>query len=375
MLNYYIDESGNSGDTLNSGRNLDFNGQSVFSLACIGLNDVSKLDGFIAELKKKYKVQGTELKSTNIYKNKPSLIVDLIEYLGNEKVPIFIEAVDKKYYIAANLVNCHVMPPYFSPPESVKSQLVRNHFADFIYEHATEKVFERFFDVCREPSDRNLMLSFEEILSFSKGFSSGSELAKFISKNIEESIDDYKNLKESEGENAYKRFIPLPDGSKRDKSIWMLPNLSSFTNIYARINLFLGGNISNAKLYHDEQAHFDDILRLNKRLLEGLGVNNTISVPTAKYDFSEVASLSFAKSHEHLAIQVSDVLAGMVMRYLQEHINGRKSHADVVKAYDEILRTSDPLVGVGINLVTTSKVHHELHYKIRTNNAMHATRA
>jgi len=68
VLNYYIDESGNSGDVLSAGENFDFCGQQVFSLACIGVSDVVKLDDFISTLKNKHRIQGAELKSTKIYK-------------------------------------------------------------------------------------------------------------------------------------------------------------------------------------------------------------------------------------------------------------------------------------------------------------------
>lgn len=57
-LNYYIDESGNSGDVLSSGDNYNFNGQPVFSLACIGVDNVDNLKQFILNLKIKYQIHG-----------------------------------------------------------------------------------------------------------------------------------------------------------------------------------------------------------------------------------------------------------------------------------------------------------------------------
>ena len=198
--------------------------------------------------------------------------------------------------------------------------------------------------------------------SFSNNFIPVNELSEFISKNVEESINDYEELKTIEKNTAYLRFIPVPDDSKRNKSIWMLPNLSSFTNIYARINLYLNGNISGASIFHDEQAHFDEIISLNKRLVEELDMGSAISVSTASYNFSEAASLAFAKSHEHYPIQVADILAGLAMRYLQEKIRGTESSPEIIKAYDGLLRTSNPSYGVGINLVTTSKLHYELNF-------------
>ena len=361
-LNYYIDESGNSGDVLSSGENYNFNGQPVFSLACIGVDNVDNLKQFISNLKIKYRIQGSELKSTKIYKNKPSFIVDIVEYLGKEKIPIFIEVVDKKYYISANLVNCHVMPAYSSPPETQESRIARNHCADFIYENAPRPVFDNFIFACKEPSNESLSASFDELYSFIRDFSPANALSDFLKRNIEESINDYEEHKVTTHEAAHRKFIPVPDDSKRNKSIWMLPNLSSFTNIYARINLHLNGKISDANIFHDEQVHFDEIISHNKELMEGLDMKNAISIPTANYNFSETSSLEFAKSHEHCPIQVADILAGTAMRYVKEKIQGYETSPEIVKAYDAILRCSDPNRGVGINLVTTSKLHYELHF-------------
>ncbi|MFZ6010244.1 MAG: DUF3800 domain-containing protein [Bacteroidota bacterium] len=363
---YYIDESGNSGDALNTGNNFDFCGQPVFSLACIGVDDPTKLDGFISHLKNKYRIQSPELKSTKIYKKKPEVFVDLVDFLGQEEISIFIELVDKKYFLSANLVNCHVMPPCFCPPETPESQLARNHCADFIYENAPASVFNRFIGACRSPSGESLSASFEEIRAFAKSFSSANGLSQFLLVNIDESIDDYEELKKTDGDTAYQKFIPIPDNNKKSQSIWMLPNLSSFTNLYARINNFHGGEISKIKMFHDEQDHFDEILQSNKELMEGLDMGGAVHFPTSRYDFSETAPLEFSKSHEHGSLQVADLLAGMTMRYLQEKIEEKKSSSVIVRAYNDILRSSNTSRGLGVNLVTTSKIHFDLHFSSAT---------
>jgi hypothetical protein len=362
IADFYIDESGNTGDVLSTGDDFDFCGQPVFSLACIGIDDTQKLDEFISKLKEKYRVQSPELKCSKVYSKKPKFISDLIDFLGKENFPIFIEVVDKKYFITANLVNCHVMPAYTSPPETPESQMVRNHCADFIYYNAPISVFHKFIKACENPSNESLMDSFQEIRSFVKNYSPVNGLSKFIEKCIDESINDYNELKSANDNEAYLKFIPVPDSSKRGKSIWMLPNLSSFTNIYARINLYLGGNISTARIIHDEQVHFDEILTDNKKILEELDMSRAIVISTAKYSFSEKASLEFSESHQHSSIQVADILAGMAMRYMQEKIQGAVSSSEIVGAYNAILRMSNPYKGVGINLVTTGKIHHELHF-------------
>mgnify|MGYP003625984555 CR=1 FL=1 len=362
MLNYYIDESGNTGDVLSTGNDFDFSGQPIFSLACVGVDQTEKLDEFICELKSKYKIQGKELKSTKIYRKKPDFILDLIRFLGKENIPIFIEVVDKKYFISANIVNCHVLPAYSSPPETIFSQKARNDYADFIYYNAPNSVFYKFINACKFPSIETLLESFNEIQSFVKGYFPSNEFSVFLLKNIEESVKDLDKLKIINQKEAHLMFIPIPDSSKKGKSIWMLPNLSSFTSIYARINQYLDGEIANASIIHDEQAHFDEIISINKKLLEGLNMENSIVTRTAKYAFSDSASLQFSESHEYGAIQVADILAGLAMRYVQEKIDGTNSNDKIIAAYNQILRISDPRRGAGVNLVTTSKIHRELHF-------------
>lgn len=360
--NFYIDESGNTGDVLNSGDNYDFAGQPIFSLACIGIDDTSDLERLISYLKEKYRIQSAELKSTKIYRDKPGLITEIVRYIGDKNIPVFIEVVDKKYYICANLVNSHVMPAYSSPPETQESRLARNHCADYFYENATKSVFDRFMDSCRYPSDESLMESFEELKLFMRNCNSNSALSNFIVQNIEESLNDYKEAKEHGNSEAYKKFIPVPDNSKKNKSIWMLPNVSSFASIYARMNLYLNGKLTTARIFHDEQAHFDEIIAHNKELMESLDMSGAISIQTANYNIHESSSLIFAKSHDNSAIQVADLLAGLAMRYVQERIGGCKTSQESVEAYTGILRISNPYRGLGINLVTTSKHHYAIHY-------------
>lgn len=119
-------------------------------------------------------------------------------------------------------------------------------------------------------------------------------------------------------------------------------------------------------MFHDEQDHFDEILQSNKELMEGLDMGGAVHFPTSRYDFSETAPLEFSKSHEHGSLQVADLLAGMTMRYLQEKIEEKKSSSVIVRAYNDILRSSNTSRGLGVNLVTTSKIHFDLHFSSAT---------
>jgi hypothetical protein len=133
----------------------------------------------------------------------------------------------------------------------------------------------------------------------------------------------------------------------------MLPDLTCFTNIYARINRLCGRRIGSVTLFHDEQSHFDEIVRSAKRTTEDLG--KTLDVPLmpfADYHFVEKATLVFANSATSPGIQAADVLAGFVMRYTKDVLYGDRPPSDSAKdGFNRILKLSEPVVGRGMNFV------------------------
>jgi hypothetical protein len=83
---YYLDESANSGDVARPGNRLDFGGQPIFTLACIGVEDEARLEDETKRLKARHKVQAPELKSTAL-REKPAFVADLAEYLRQNRMP------------------------------------------------------------------------------------------------------------------------------------------------------------------------------------------------------------------------------------------------------------------------------------------------
>lgn len=131
MRTYYIDESGNTGDAVRTGEKFDFGAQPLFTLACIGIDDPASLKGELARLKTLHAVQGVELKSSSI-RNKPGFVRDLIAYLKRQCCPLFIEVVDKKFFICAHVVSTLLMPPVMCRskpvPALVKCAVDRCHY-------------------------------------------------------------------------------------------------------------------------------------------------------------------------------------------------------------------------------------------------------
>ena len=349
-MDFYIDESGNTGDLSLSGPDMDFGGQPVFSLACIGLSDEINTSTVLNNLKKKHKVQASDVKLSKLLKKKPNFILEVVDYFLSSNSPFFIEVIDKKYQLAVNITNNFVWPPYFNTEESQDTINLKNIFSDFIYHRISKEIFFEFLQSMREPSnykiDRMFFLLEEAVAALDH------EIAEALSTSINESKDDFRIMQEQEGELAYKRFLPVPDKGKRGQTIWMLPHYSCFTNIYARINLHLSGDITSCKIFHDEQSHFDQIISEAKVQSENNPITSYIP-PFADYKFDQAAELFFKASQDSAGIQIADILAGLSMRWYQSHLNGEAPTGPIYTAIDKLLHHSNPLRGVGINLVAT----------------------
>jgi hypothetical protein len=133
----------------------------------------------------------------------------------------------------------------------------------------------------------------------------------------------------------------------------MLPNLTCFTNIYARINRLCGRRIGSVTLIHDEQSHFDQIVQSAKHTTEDLA--KTLSVPLmpfADYHFVEKATLVFANSTTSPGIQAADALAGFIMRFTKDVLYGDCPPSETAKdGFKGILKMSKPVEGRGVNFV------------------------
>jgi hypothetical protein len=357
MSDFYLDESGNTGDALKIGASFDSFSQPIFCLSCIGV-DNPDLDEFIKKIKNKYHIQANELKSTKIYKSKPKLILEVIEFIVSNDLPVFIEVVDKKYHVVSNIVNLYIInefPSYFFGKEF---SLI-NGCADFIYNFAPDLIFSHFIELCKSPSKENLLKHLKEINSFSNEYLHLDQYARFISESTANNIENIKKLPDGEdsSEMVRKHFTPIPDQKKRsDDFVFMLPNMTSLVNIYARINKFKNGELSDINLYHDEQVQFDKILLINKSLVESIHFGSELHFPHANYDFDQVAKLSFIKSEDCISIQVADLLAGIFMRYTQDIIKGISVAPEIKQSIDLILDKYSGRNGTGVNIVSTQEI-------------------
>src|SRR5690606_36770356 len=113
----YIDESGNTGETLSKDSKFNFIDQRYYVLTGVLLDDNSQtaLSAFIHSQITKHRIQGNELKAKNLYDSKPAFISELVDFIVANKTPFFIELMDKHLYLHIQLVEYFIVPYYSLP--------------------------------------------------------------------------------------------------------------------------------------------------------------------------------------------------------------------------------------------------------------------
>ncbi|HEX8194188.1 MAG TPA: hypothetical protein VF552_14940 [Allosphingosinicella sp.] len=148
---FYVDESGNSGDLARSDASMDFGRQEIFTLACVGARGQHSFSAEIERLRRDYRIQSAELKSSAV-RGKPALVRELATFLGDQRLPLMIEVVDKRFMIAVNIVNTLIMPPVGACDVTPEAQRFRNILAEYIHAHAPAALFRAYVAACDAPS-------------------------------------------------------------------------------------------------------------------------------------------------------------------------------------------------------------------------------
>lgn len=358
MTAVYIDESGHSGDIINSGADYDFRGQPYFALAGIGLSDDHEWAARLSDLRKRHRIPDGELKAKSLTA-KPKFSAEVLDALVNEQAPLFVEVVDKRYFIHTHITSFQLLPACLGYQETQALHAVRNGVADFLYQHASDRVLDAFIAFCRTPGESSLLESFAELRAIAtrKYEGNDAQVAAGVAHMVEVAEAEYREMLESDNK-AWLRFRPPPDLNKHGREVWMLPNQTSFANIYARVNLYYGRNLAKVRLIHDQQFEVEPILLSTKERAEHLAATATLPyTPHSDYRFKEIASIDFAQSHEEIGVQLADIVAGMTMRYFRDLDAGVQIAPALHEAMLRFIGEGDPGTGYGLNqVVATTKV-------------------
>lgn len=355
-MDYFIDESGNSGDLVLTGEQLDFHDQPFFTLCALGVKNQPALLETLERLKQKHKVEGEEVKSTGLRK-KLGFTLELLDALLDQDVPILIEAVDKKFMVCATIVNTMLLPPLEGLSEGSDEQFFRSLMADYLFDHAPKNIIFRYLQACSQPSADAVRAVAQLLAALGDTGNSNADAVSFaIRSHAREVLEDLAtNLVNEPG--GYAKYLPISDLSKNGKPVWVLPNLSSLTNLYARINLLHRRDLGGVRLVHDEQLQFDDILRSGKAAMEALRESaSSVFTPNSDFNVEKPVPVHFASSATEGCLQVADVVAGFTMRFMRDWMAGKNPSPPALAAFKKLRNGVPSYGGTGINFVVASSV-------------------
>lgn len=363
---YYIDESGNTGDLSTVKINSYFTEQRMFALAAFGCTVDQNFNDKFDNLKKVHRIQAPEIKSKQVY-DKPRFIIDLLDLLEAHYCPIFIEIVDKHFFIVINIIERMVVPYVGECDIQPNALWMKNIMANYMALYAPPELAQAFADCCQNRDRMEICGLYKRIIQWAQGSKiPPMDVAEGIARFAQDSLKDFRKLPKAK---AIERALPIPDKNPAGKLLWILPNLTSFTNIYARINRFAQKQVSGVTLFHDEQLQFGDILLQNKNLAEDLAQRGfKLPLKTADFEFLQASNLQFLRSHDSIRIQIADVLAGFIARYVQDAVwNAVPMCSDKVKIFNRLITTGDPSLGTGINFVAPDNMIRFLGIEPRSN--------
>lgn len=354
-LPFYLDESGNSGDVIfREDNNRGISNDPFFALAGVGIPQDENIDGFLNDLKKKHKVQAKDLKVRHVF-NKPKFIQELLEKIVESKYPLFIELMDKRYFVAANIASFYFIRHLFiqSP---VFANLGRD-LAALIANDLDEIVIAKYSQMCLEPSKQHFIEFARAIYQeFTIAINKGVQLKELLSLYLTFLASDIEEIQSGELDERIieERFIPPQDKNKRGEVIAMLPHVNAFTNLYARINNVVHKDI-DLDIFHDEQLYLDEIIKHWEKILRTNEFYETLKNNWNKnldFKFSERFKLQFVQSDVCSGIQVADVVAGFCTKYCKVLQEGNKELVESHSATVDLIRElSDSGTGQGLNIV------------------------
>jgi|SRR5690554_59185 len=366
-MKLYIDESGNTGETLSKESEFNFREQPYYVLAGLFVKNEleEELQDFVDELKTKYRVQGNELKAKNLYESKHLFITELVEFIIDKKIPFFIELMDKLFYLNIQLVEYFIVP-YYSLPINDENIYRKRFIASTLGQFLNQDIYQKFIDTIKENTNDALEKFYDELISHFKNTNQNE-----IKINVEQTKTDYFEKKENNPEQALKDFLPIPDENPNKRLIYLLPNYNAFTNLIARAQKYINDTSpeSGFDIIHDEQKQFDVIfataLELMKNNDTDVVVNGTVINEKAMFNLEKEINLSFIDSKTNIFIQVSDLLAGVIMRFWSDFIS--KNEDKIQKYLPVIKQLNYPIDGssIGINYVVPDFNHLEIITRIQ----------
>lgn len=309
---FYIDESGNTGTNW-----LD-DSQPIFTYGgwLVENSKIETVENFVKEVLKN--TQGTELKSSKMFKSNKgtNVSLNLIEkMLENNCIPFFV-SIDKKYMLAAKIVESFFDPAY-NPnlKNSITSSLnLKINLANFILEYDNSNILKDFLELLK-----NGTIEISTIKNINERL-----IKLFYDENYLEVSRSLENLTDENLKNLVSEFETLSNnGENKTKLTLTMPSIHDYLG---NVNYYGDFVISDdINVIHDNLRGYDDnFSELKEIFFNNDGNNFKVEDKTYMLSLNRLTSLEMKDSKDELILQMADILVGFVTTTLKYSREERK---------------------------------------------------
>lgn len=319
-INFFLDESGNTGNIQYNNDKFNFLEQPYFLLGAIEENDFLflKYEDLIKQISKK-----KEVKANFIYNKKPEFITELLSLINDYKPKIFIEITEKKFFVCAQIVDYVIF--YLVKNRKYSASILKN-CANTLYDFLPDDIFKLFLNAihtkkyeCFTSFFSTLTLFLETEIKKNYNYQSIEDLFETIKTHPQYDdidnliimlyfLDTYTDLINN-SDNFYLELIPPEDFNKKGKILNSLVNLPSIFSIFFRINQIYTSK--KIVFIHDQQDHFDTIFKTH---FDSNTKENSFYAEDIKNSFE----LFFENSQTSNGIQIIDLIIGCLAKSMKD---------------------------------------------------------
>ena len=208
---YFLDESGHGGD-LASSIDLDFAGQPVFALACVGIPDEAGLEDELERLRSRFRCGNGEIKSSALGSRLPAFASELTSWLIERRAAVFVELVEKRYFVAIHVVNNLLCA---SCGLEEVNQTVRSSIAELIVGPDFEGVLLGYLRACRSQSLEDVSSVLDDL--WGTADRSEHDIARAV-----QVLAILARDRTREADVSVEDFLRIADRGPAGRAVWML---------------------------------------------------------------------------------------------------------------------------------------------------------
>lgn len=310
-----------------------------------------------------------ELKGAQLWPRRAKFVIRLMEYMYNNKIPLFVELISKKYLIIPYILEYSILLPnkiVLGLDEFTK--IILRGFAELLYHCLSDETLVAYTQASKNPSKE----SFEKFMSL-------------LRKDIDESCPD--PILQSLIDSAYIRYTemvvanhsisgippwefflpPAEEGSI--KRIAILPHSTSISNILARLERYSTDNqFEKVHIVYDKNPQEKILVNvlssmLSLRILPKIPMDEHFR-KRYKYKLEREYTLSFGDSRICPYIQIADVIVSSLNKIWKEFKTTGKVKPYAREVFEVIFDYGDLKGPSGVNFVIPNLEYNALYREL-----------